>query len=379
LILYISLTLLIAGFYGYLQFTLARKWDTIAVDESANQNLPFVSVIVPVRNEATNIEACLRSLSHQDFSQRDYEVIVVDNHSTDETLRLAKELCSRLPNLSVIDLSQTHSMEHAFKKEALRAGIGRASGDYILTTDGDCKVPYKWVSTMVNALHEPGVEFVTGPIMIESGMDFLSQYQCIDLAGMMVATGGGIASGKLILANGANMGFSKERFKELGGYQDHIATASGDDVFLIQQLYEEDPGSVRFIKNREAVVRTGFEHSTSHLLRQRKRWASKAGKLVHSSSRTIAVLVFINSFCLLAHLPLIAIFGQVAFYLFITHLVLKILADQQIIGRGLTFFSIPSTTPVIFAAHLCNPLLNVLVGLSTLISKKYIWKDRTAN
>lgn len=95
------------------------------------QQYPFVSILIPTRNNEGDIERCLRSLNSLDYPKDRYEAIVVDGHSTDRTVDIAKSLNAKV----VYDLGGGKGRVHG-----LNAGIDCAEGDYIAFTDADCAV-----------------------------------------------------------------------------------------------------------------------------------------------------------------------------------------------------------------------------------------------
>ena len=94
-------------------------------------DFPFVTIVVPARNEANNIRACLDSIFKQDYPN--YEVIVADDHSTDETAEIVKQTKARL--LLMKDYPSNTVV--AFKKRAIEAAISISSGEIIVTTDAE--------------------------------------------------------------------------------------------------------------------------------------------------------------------------------------------------------------------------------------------------
>ena len=119
----------------------------------------MISVVVPAYNEAAHIGALLDSLTRQ-TTRRRFEVIVVDNASTDETAAVARRWADRL-RLRVI-------AEPVRSRGAARAaGFAAAKGAIILSTDTDTTVPPQWVERLATAVEQPGVVAVTGTCRIE--------------------------------------------------------------------------------------------------------------------------------------------------------------------------------------------------------------------
>lgn len=102
--------------------------------EMKDPHVPFVSVLIPARNEEDIIEQCIRSICNQSYSQ--YEVIVLNDHSTDKTGEILHRLSLEFPQLSIIDggVLPSHwiGKPHACHQLAMKA-----KGEYVLFTDAD--------------------------------------------------------------------------------------------------------------------------------------------------------------------------------------------------------------------------------------------------
>ncbi len=125
-------------------------------------NEPFVSVLIPVRDEERYIERCLESLGTQDYPRRRFEVLVIDGHSTDGT----KQLIARFAAESTLDLRllENPALKPAF---ALNIGLVEARGDVIVRVDGHAAVAADYLSASVAALDATGADCVGGVITSE--------------------------------------------------------------------------------------------------------------------------------------------------------------------------------------------------------------------
>lgn len=121
----------------------------------------MLSVVIPAYNEAQAIGKTLASLAVQDFPG-DFEVIVVDNNSTDNTSQVALSFCHKL-NLKVI-----HEPQQG-RGPARATGFAAASGDIICSTDADTIVPPNWLAEITKPLSEPGIIAVAGTSKINEG------------------------------------------------------------------------------------------------------------------------------------------------------------------------------------------------------------------
>ncbi len=119
--------------------------------------LPFVTVVLPVRNEARFIRACLDAVLDQDYPADRMEIIVADGMSTDGTREIAASLQQRCPALRVID------NRGGIVPTGLNAAIAMARGEIIVRVDGHCEIARDYVSKCVAHL-QSGVDAVGGPL-----------------------------------------------------------------------------------------------------------------------------------------------------------------------------------------------------------------------
>ncbi|MEX0786314.1 MAG: glycosyltransferase family 2 protein [Dehalococcoidia bacterium] len=119
---------------------------------------PFVSVIVPMRNERRYIERCLKSLADQDYPRDRFEVIVVDGSSDDGSREAAESLRDDVPNLRIVDNRGKHTAR------GLNIGLAFAQGDVIARVDAHAAVAPGYLREGVAALARTDADVVGGPI-----------------------------------------------------------------------------------------------------------------------------------------------------------------------------------------------------------------------
>lgn len=122
------------------------------------QELPFVSVIVPMRNERRYIDRCLASLVAQDYPPDRFEVIVLDGGSTDGSRELVESMVGRVPNLRIVENRGKHTAR------GLNLGLAFARGDVIARVDAHAAVEPDYLRESVAALHRSNADVVGGPI-----------------------------------------------------------------------------------------------------------------------------------------------------------------------------------------------------------------------
>jgi glycosyltransferase involved in cell wall biosynthesis len=254
-----------------------------------------ISVIIPARNEAANIRACIDALLAQQYPVSLFEVIVVDDCSEDETAGIVTAY--GLPQVRVIALApliDDHGKVTAFKKLALGAGIAAAHGELIITTDADCTARPDWLRAIAHTYEQQGAKMIIAPVDFTCNGSLVELFQAFDFRTMQGITGAAHALKLGHMANGANLAFSKAAFLEIDGYEGTRHIASGDDYLLLVKMADYYPDAIAYLKSREAIVHTAPQPGWKALLNQRARWASKSGR--YKDHRLTAILIVVYLF-----------------------------------------------------------------------------------
>ena len=320
--------LFIFGLYALLILYYWRSWVSIpgfivpTGSCGKSQKLKVkITVIIPARNEEENIADCLNSVCNQSYPKELFEVLVVDDHSTDNTAALIKSFESE--QVKLIALKDFIGEEiNSYKKKAIEIAISQSTGELIVTTDADCIVPENWLQAIAEFYEQYQPEFIVMPVgirLVANSVrpnsirqnspqgEFLRIFQALDFMTLQGISGASVHKKIHSMCNGANLAYTKKAFEEVGGFTgiDHIA--SGDDMLLMHKIYKRWPDKVLFLKSKAAIVYTAPVSSLRAFFNQRIRWASKADK--YDDKRIFAVLLlvyFINVILLV--LPIIAFF-----------------------------------------------------------------------
>jgi len=122
-------------------------------------SIPFVSIILPIRNEAKFIASSLSAVLNQDYPSERLEIIVADGMSADGTRKIVESFQDIYPTVRLIDnLGQ-------IVPTGLNAAIAEARGDIIVRVDGHCRIAPDYVRNCVKHLQNDGVDGVGGPLM----------------------------------------------------------------------------------------------------------------------------------------------------------------------------------------------------------------------
>ncbi|MBK9737673.1 MAG: glycosyltransferase [Saprospiraceae bacterium] len=358
--------------YFLLLIYMVNGWNSnISIHPNESNTIKSaVSVLIPVRNEAKNITNCIQSILSDHQYTDDFEIIVINDHSNDNTVDIVLGIAS--PNVKII-----HLPDHlSGKKSAITYGVTMAKNELILCTDGDCKVGKCWIKCHADYLHEFGYNMVTGLVVTETGYDLLSKFQFLDFVSTMCITANGIQRKSYYLANGANMSFRKTFFEQVSGYDNNLSVASGDDLFLIQRASSLDPGKVGFLKTLEAMVETKSEDTWKGFINQRKRWATKSMKV--GDKKVIAIQAYVFGFCLLILCGIILglFFSNFLLYCGLTTLIWKLAVDYWFLSTLTNYYEKQNVMSSFLSVSMVYFFHIIFSGFSALFPSSYQWKER---
>ncbi len=282
-----------------------RRWflncEIQGAGETVNPDC-FFSVILPARNEAAGIAQCLHAILDQAIPSDRFEVIVINDHSTDDTEQIVRKLQFSYPHLRLINLGDyfAEGSLNAYKKKAIAIAIDQSRGNWIVTTDADCRPGPAWLRTYGNFIQKTGAVFVAGPVCLDDTGSFLSHFQVLDFLSLQGITAAAVSAGYHTMCNGANLAYRKEVFYAVDGFTGIDGLASGDDMLLMHKIKQAYKGRLGYLFNRDAIVHTDPMPDWKSFLNQRIRWASKADRYQDASiSLTLWLVYLVNALLLL--------------------------------------------------------------------------------
>lgn len=298
-----------------------KKWFCrLGIFQPGNLVTPVTSfsVIIPARNEEDMIRNCLKDILDQQYPLSLFEIIVVNDHSTDDTAGIVKQLQQQYANLQLINLEDYLDNKgiNAYKKKAIELAVGKSKGEWIITTDADCRIPPKWLYLYDSYIQQKQNVFVAGPVMFTHQESVLSIFQLLDFMSLQGITAAAVSAGYHTMCNGANLAYRKDVFYEVGQFKGIDELASGDDMLLMFKIKQQYPEKLGYLFHPGAVVTTAPMHSWRNFLNQRIRWASKADRYDDKSVFRILVLVYAVNLVLLVLLPInLLVTGEIAHWL----------------------------------------------------------------
>ena len=358
--------LIILFLYALLIIRYTLGWHKVQVITNKDF-IPKVSIVIAMRNEENEVERLLQNLQSQIYPTDKLELILVNDHSTDNTLNILNS--SQLDNLQVINMPK----EEFGKKNAIKNAIELASGDIILASDADCSFNQNWVQTMANYFTDENIKLLSGPVAYHKQKGIFLSLQALEFSSLIGSGAGAIGVNNAIFCNGANMAYRKEIFLEVNEFSIDPAV-SGDDVFLLHSVKAKYPNSIAFAKEQSAIVITDAVQTVSGFINQRKRWAAKSsGYKDNASIYTSFLVLFTNlAFVFLFAMP----FWNIEYFnLFILFYAVKFFVDLILLFPILKFFNRTDLVKWIFPFEIFYSFYIVLIVVLS-FTKSFEWKGR---
>ena len=325
--------------------------------DDASGEIASISVIIPFRNERERIVRLLKSLNNVTTTNKlKTQFIFVDDHSEDDTAELIKK------NLT-LPYTITTSQDPG-KKAALHEGIQFAEADYILTLDADVELPKDYFVALADL---PAVNMWVLPVQL-SGSSFTARLGAVDFSWIQLLTRALINTRNPVLANGANLMFSKWHYHVAHETRDDMHIASGDDLFLLA-AFRQNGFTVATSDDSRLTIKTQAANKWTELLQQRKRWAMKMNRLVNAEVVTFGGLLVLSQIAFVC-----ALFWAAFNPLFLIPIGIKYLSELLMTSFGEKRFSITDVF-VLLLHQIWFPLYMIAVFLWP-VPPEYRWVRR---
>ena len=380
--LLVTIFLLIA--YISLMLFYRKGWREIPdfkMDKLPGNKLPFISIIIAARNEEKNIGACIQSILAQTYPANKFEIIVTDDHSTDNTVSVIESF--KKENITVLHLSDFIENEtiNSYKKKSIDTALKFAKGDLVVTTDADCIAPETWIETLAAFCKQKMPVFVALPVKFSdplSSDSFFKKlfkiFQSLDFMSLQGITGASVFKKVHSMCNGANLAYEKDVFYEVGGFEGIDELASGDDMLLMHKVQQKYPNEIMFLKSKDVIVTTRPAETLKEFMNQRIRWASKADRYTDKKITAVLVLVYLLNAWLLI-LGIISFFSLYVFYLLLLSILIKTFVELLFLFPVAKFFDKQKELWWFLPAQPFHILYTVIAGWLGKFGS-YQWKGR---
>jgi cellulose synthase/poly-beta-1,6-N-acetylglucosamine synthase-like glycosyltransferase len=270
-------------------------------DNKKGNNLENISVIVSAKNEAKNIETLVNQLKNLNYPPDKFEVILVDDNSTDETIRLMKDFTTSMPNCKVLSIKLPGS---AGKREALSVGIQKANYPYILITDADCHPESNWLRSY-SLKFEQGYEMLFGNAPFYQRQNLVNRISCFENLRSSILSFSMASIGLPYSAAARNFGFTKKAFETIGGYTKTKETKSGDDDLLLREAVKQKL-KIGIVTQPDSFVFSKTKNNFSEYLRQKARHTQTSFHYLGRHQLMLGFWHLLNLFFLLSPLMMFA-------------------------------------------------------------------------
>ncbi len=327
---------------------------------------PYVSVIIPARNEEENILNTLFSFRNIDYPINKYEIIVVNDRSTDRTRNKIEEIISQIPNLKLLNIeNDKQKFDIPGKAGTIHFGVQNAKGEIIMITDADCKVQSKWIKEMSKTYYDQQAGFVTSFTYV-TGNRIFDKIQAIEWTYMHTMAMGGVGMNQPLGCYGNNLTFRKKFYQDFGGYKTIPFTVTED--LSLQMAFHKQNYKVHYLISPETLVDTKPCKNFKEYLSQHHRWARGGLNLGWR-----AVIFVLSSFAIWAGLIYFATQGDILNMLFLG--LIRMLGDTillipplKILKKSNVFLYLPIAVPFFL-------LMELIIPFSTL-KRKVVWKNQ---
>ncbi|RZL19758.1 MAG: glycosyltransferase [Pedobacter sp.] len=359
--------------YALIVCSFIRGWSKLSNYRKPSEytGSTMVSIIVAARNEEEIIANTIEDLIRQNYLKLLTEIIIIDDHSTDQTARIISSYSGK--GVKLISLNESNAL-NSYKKKAIQTAIGQCKGDLIITTDADCRMGNNWLATIVAYYEQNDFKMISSPVAYFQEKSFFERAQSLEFLYLIGLGASTIGNNKPSTCNGANLAYEKKAFYEVGGFTGIDDLASGDDELLLHKMAARYGNKIGFLKNKEAVVYTHAKSTLVEFIQQRKRWASKSTRYKNKGIIVLGVTVWVFNVSIILNL-LGGIFLISLLKVAIAQLLIKIVMEFLFL-IGVTKFAgrqkLLMLLPVLNIMHI---LYIVYIGIAG-NSGKYNWKGR---
>jgi cellulose synthase/poly-beta-1,6-N-acetylglucosamine synthase-like glycosyltransferase len=317
-----------------------------------------VSIIVCAKNELNNLRKKLPLILEQNYFN--FEVIVVNDHSSDESKFFLDELVKLNKHLVVVDIDEFVN-EKIGKKFALTLGIKTAKHDHILLTDADC-MPYSkdWVKQMSSNFNNAEIILGYGSYDKKGGLlNKIIRFDTFNVAQQYLSFA---LAGATYMGVGRNLAYKKSLFFDNKGFASHIHIASGDDDLFIQEIAPK--GTVAIEISENAHTTSEVTDSWKDWIHQKRRHLS-AAPLYSAKFKILLALYPLAQFLFISSIFLLVIFSVDVLYI-IMLLSLRLLVSYVLnykTMKRLNVYDLYWIHPLYELLHLIIQLIFVLLNV----------------
>ena len=360
-LIFTALYLICIAAFTFGLFNLKERFHSVN-----KNNLIKVSVLIAARNEEKNIEKLLESLKKQSFPKELFEVIIVNDHSTDNTDEIINDFINKNKELDVKLLKA----EKKGKKHAISQALHSAINELIIVTDADCVLNDLWIESIVGFYQEEKCKMILAPVLLSPAENLFEKMQVLEHLSLIGSTAGSASIGFPVMCNGANMAYERKAALEVEKFRKDFDIPSGDDMFLLEQFVKcYGHNNVKFLLSKSAVVKTKTCKTIKDFFRQRRRWVSKTKSYTSWKVIVTALIVLFFNLSIIS-LLVSAFFVPALWSIYILLTLLKFFIDFPLLKNITNFMNQGSLLKWVLPLEIIYPFYVVFTALSGTIFTK---------
>lgn len=340
-------------YYLYFYFSVAKF-----IHPELTNKKPPVSVIICARNEEKNLSEFLPAVLEQDYPE--YEVIVVNDCSEDDSYIVLGEFLKKYTHLKVSNINRDPKFTHN-KKFAQLIGIKAAKNEILLFTDADCRPESdKWLALMVSRFEEK-IDFVLGYGGYMRNKGLLNSYLRYDTMFIAMQYMGMTLRGIPYMGVGRNLAYRRSLFFQKKGFGGHTHLASGDDDLFVNANATRENTAIEFRKDSQtrSVPSSGFKE----FFRQKSRHLTTARYYKLSDKMILAIepvarIIFYSALVILLSSLYLWPFATGLFgFRLIIQLIIFMVVRERLNEKGIL--------PLIPIFDILSPFINLMIYVSS--------------
>lgn len=347
------------------------KLQDVSIDES--ENYTEFSLVVSFRNEKNNLPNLLNSIAELLYPIDKFELILVNDHSTDLSHQEINKLISpykfkiRLFHLSEIGLKS--------KKQAVNYGVQKAANAYILSVDADCFLTENLLKAHHQHIKSSKPDMIIGAVSFTREKSLLKLYQYYDFMAIQAMSMSYAVQAKPIACNAAHLCFNKAAFKKINPYADNFNIASGDDIFLMEK-FKKNRRKIEFLKYPEMVL-TNAQRSIADLINQRKRWLLKSKYIKNITAKRLGIVLLLGHLNFLYGLFLLFFVPQTQI-IFGVYVIIKFILEYKMIAEFSKKYNLSVCVRELFIFGQFYPI-SIFIFSFAFLKRDFYWKSRKYN
>jgi len=286
----------------------------------------YLSIIIAAHNEEESIHLTLESLVEQHYSHEKFEIVVVADRCTDDTIKIVRDFQGRLPQLRYLEIVEVPE-NYSPKKYAIHRAIELAQYNHLVLLDADCQLT-PGALTCFSSLFGQGFEAVVSIPKFKRFSTFLYSYYLPERILAWSIAAAAIGHESAFLSFGPVWAYSRDAYRKAGGMEKIAHALSGDDDLLVNQMAKKAV-PVAFCFNPEGWGETRAPHTVFEFIKQRRRH--------HSAGRYYDPKIQIGYF--LFHLSNLTLWILPLFQpLLLVLLICKVVLDFSVLSRAARIF-----------------------------------------